>query len=60
MSCTAKGTEYGKIGSFLSRQIIIRPNKKINVSGNGSENFRLDRHTYFSGKTIILCILKGI
>ena len=40
---------------------VIRPNKKNKcVSGNGSENFRLGRQTYFfSGKNIILCILKG-
>ena len=47
MSNTAKGTEYGTIGPFLSRQIIIRPNKRINVLGNGSDNFRLGKHTFF-------------
>ena len=35
------------------------------VSSNGSENFRYGKHTYFfklffSGKNMILCILKGI
>ena len=47
--------------------IILRPNKKNKcISGNGSENFRLGRHTcffyifFFLEKNIILCILKGI
>ena len=52
-----------------ARQRPIRQNKKNKcVSGNGSENFRLGPGTHillyiffrFSGKNIIICILKGI
>ena len=47
--------------------VMIRPNEKNKcVSGNGFENFRYGRHTYFFNyfffleTNIILCILKGI